>query len=208
MTNRMHWRVRKVSPAAIGGQCGRYSRIYALSTASAAIRQIKPQASTALSATEFFNVAPPAPRATKHHDLLNRAVRLTSHQAMIFCSSTLDPDEPTLTAACAETAGTSRDRLQVPTRCQAAEAVMSITKTNRPEIPAQRRPAEPAWCVACGFGHDPDTHCPECTGVHQGGYCLTPEAIEELAKHDQLAARIEAAAPRIIDAGDYEGGRS
>jgi hypothetical protein len=94
----------------------------------------------------------------------------------------------------------------VPTRCQVAEAVMS-TIANRPHIPAPRPPVEPEWCVACGFQHDPDTHCPECTGVHQGGYCLTPEAIAELPKHHDLAARIEAAAPRIIDSRDYIGGR-
>ncbi|HEX3815853.1 MAG TPA: hypothetical protein VHX59_23690 [Mycobacteriales bacterium] len=85
---------------------------------------------------------------------------------------------------------------------------MSLTNTNHAEIPAQRRPAEPVWCVACGFQHDPDTHCPDCTGDHQGGYCLTPEALAELAKHEQLAARVEAAAPRILDARDYTDGRS
>lgn len=55
-------------------------------------------------------------------------------------------------------------------------------------------PSDGPWCVACGFQHDPDTHCAECTGVHQGGYCLTPEAIAELGRHVQLAARVEAAA--------------
>lgn len=85
---------------------------------------------------------------------------------------------------------------------------MSLTDTNRRDLPAPRRPVEPGWCVACGFVHDPDRHCAECTGVHQGGYCLTPEAIAELATHGQLAARVEAIAPRVIDARGYPAARS
>lgn len=85
---------------------------------------------------------------------------------------------------------------------------MSLTTTKRPDRPVPRRPAEPAWCPACGFTHDPGTHCADCTGVHQGGYCLTREAIAELAQHAQLAARVESVAPRVLDARDYPAGRS
>jgi hypothetical protein len=91
---------------------------------------------------------------------------------------------------------------------------MATTDTGRPVVPAPRPASDPAaasadstqWCVVCGFAHDPDTHCPECSGVHQGGFCLTEEAIAELGRRDALAAQLEAAAPRIIDAHDYPRG--
>jgi hypothetical protein len=55
--------------------------------------------------------------------------------------------------------------------------------------PAGPRPTEPdmwpepyPWCLSCGFQHDHDEHCPECTGDHSGGFCMTPEAEAELAR--------------------------
>ena len=38
------------------------------------------------------------------------------------------------------------------------------------------------WCLGCGFQHQPNEHCPDCTGDHAGGFCLTPEAADELAR--------------------------
>lgn len=88
---------------------------------------------------------------------------------------------------------------------------MPTTNTHRHLVPVPRQPTDPTesaatpeeWCVACGFAHDPDTHCPDCTGVHQGGCCLTAEAIAELARRHLLAGQLEAAAPRILDSRDY-----
>src|SRR5882757_5641458 len=93
-------------------------------------------------------------------------------------------------------------------------STMSLSNTHRlallpiprPLVDPDPAPADVPWCVACGFQHDSDTHCAECAGVHQAGYCLTPAAIAELAKRDQLSTRIEAAAPQVIDSRDYPTG--
>jgi hypothetical protein len=38
-----------------------------------------------------------------------------------------------------------------------------------------------SWCLTCGFQHEADEHCPECTGDNSPGHCLTPEILHELA---------------------------
>jgi hypothetical protein len=51
------------------------------------------------------------------------------------------------------------------------------------------------WCLACGFQHEANEHCPECTGDHSQSFCMTPELADELARVDaRLRRRVEQAA--------------
>ena len=72
--------------------------------------------------------------------------------------------------------------------------------------PTGPRPTEPdmfpepyPWCLACGFQHQPDQHCADCTGDHTGGFCMTPETAAELARFNTpaLRARIERDAAKL-----------
>jgi hypothetical protein len=45
------------------------------------------------------------------------------------------------------------------------------------------------WCLACGFQHTDDEHCPDCTRHHPAGHCPTPELARELATVDLDALR-------------------
>ena len=54
------------------------------------------------------------------------------------------------------------------------------------------------WCLTCGFQHESAEHCPECTGDHSEGHCMTPELAEESARAEILRRRVEAAAPGTV----------
>jgi hypothetical protein len=47
----------------------------------------------------------------------------------------------------------------------------------------------PPWCLGCGFQHQPDEHCADCTGDHTGGFCLNPEAADDLTQLDTAEFR-------------------
>jgi hypothetical protein len=82
-------------------------------------------------------------------------------------------------------------------------------RTTEPDLFPEPYP----WCVSCGFQHQDDEHCPECTGEHSAGCCLTPEAVAELARVDLcgLCERVDRAAmalhAQVVDVLTAEGGR-
>jgi hypothetical protein len=54
------------------------------------------------------------------------------------------------------------------------------------------------WCLACGFQHQNDEHCPGCTGDHSTGHCMTPEIAAALSRVDELRQRVEHAADELL----------
>lgn len=68
----------------------------------------------------------------------------------------------------------------------------------RAVIEPDAAPASVPWCLACGFQHELGTHCADCTGDHDGGFCMTVEARRELAALD--LATPPATAPLDLDA--------
>jgi len=81
------------------------------------------------------------------------------------------------------------------------EATDCGPRTTEPDMFPEPYP----WCVACGFQHLDDEHCPDCTGDHSAGFCMTPEVAADLARVDvnDLARRVELAAlslyVRVVD---------